>query len=465
MTDSKTNQFTEGHLGKIYLKTTLPIVFIMAMNGLLTITDAVFLGRYVGATALAGVTLMFPVFMLIVSLATLIGSGMSSLLARRLGARDLAGAYAVFSGSHGLAIALSIILVVMFSFFGHSLTNLASGDSPELAEQGYIYIRISILCTPLLFLLTVHSDALRNEGRIGFMAAMSLLVSLSNVAFNYILIALLDMGVAGSAYGTALAQLLALLIILIYRASGNAQLEISMLLRHSFFKRWSRILALGAPQSLGFFGFALGSLAIIVTLQHVSSSYEPTITAYGIITRVMTFGFLPLLGLSHAMQTITGSNIGAQYWARSDQSLKVGLITSFLYCLSTQIIFTVAAPHIGAFFVDDPKVISEVARILPLITIVFFLTGPLMMIGTHFQACGDASRAAILSLTKPYLFAIPLTFLMANIWGEIGIWLSGPSSEILMLAVTIYVLSRLSRTEQWDYGLFRSQSMIAQRVR
>ena len=71
---------------------------------------------------------------------------------------------------------------------------------------------VSSVVSGLIFVLSVNSDALRNEGLVMFMAAMSLLVSLSNMGFNYVLIGLLDMGVAGSAYGTALAQSLAVIL-------------------------------------------------------------------------------------------------------------------------------------------------------------------------------------------------------------------------------------------------------------
>ena len=99
-----TNSFLEAPLGLTYAKTALPIIFVMGMNGLLAVADALFLGHFVGPEALAAVTLMFPIYMLIVALATLVSSGMSSLLARHLGGNRLDEARAVFAGAHGLAL-------------------------------------------------------------------------------------------------------------------------------------------------------------------------------------------------------------------------------------------------------------------------------------------------------------------------------------------------------------------------
>lgn len=457
MSISTENPFTHGPLGPIFVKTALPIVFVMGMNGLLTVVDAIFLGRYVGADALGAVTLMFPIYMLIVALATLVSNGMSSILARSLGASDLNSARAVFAGAHGLALTVAGLLILCYVLFGRAITLFLADGSAPMAQMGQTYLAITCMAAPLAFVLSVNSDALRNEGRVGFMAAMSLLVSLSNIGFNYLLIAVLDMGVAGSAYGTLCAQLLAFVIIITFRFSRRTVLHPSALWCHPLWARWGRILALGAPQSLNFIGIALGSTAILLALQWVgAANYETTISAYGIVTRVLTFVFLPLLGLTHALQSIIGNNYGAQAWARSDASLRMGLLVATLYCAASQIALTFYAPSIGRMFVDQPQVIAELARILPITSSMLWLAGPLIVITTYFQAIGDASKAALLGLSKPYLFALPLTFLMPKLIGEIGIWLAGPLAEILTLGLTLAVLIHISRRQNLRMGLFKS---------
>jgi Na+-driven multidrug efflux pump len=80
----------------------------------------------------------------------------------------------------------------------------------------------------------------------------------------------------------------------------------------------------------------------------------------------------------------------------------------------------------------------------------------LMMIATHFQAIGSATYAAVLGLTKPYLFAMPLTLLLPLWIGEIGIWYAGPIAEIMLLTLTVVVLRLVARREQLRWGLFAS---------
>ena len=450
------NPYLDGPLGPTYLSTALPIIFVMGMNGLLAVVDALFLGHYVGPQALAAVTLMFPITMLVVAAATLVSTGMSSILARHLGGGRIAEAGAVFAGAHGIALAVAGALIVSLPLVGGPAARLAAGGSEELAQMGLLYLRIGVLFSPVLFLLSVNSDALRNEGRVGFMAAMSLLVSLANIGFDYLLIARLGLGVAGSAFGTVLAQALALGIIVTYRVRGATVLRPTALARHGLLNGWRRILELGAPQSLGFIGLALGSAAIMVALQLVDSpTYGSTVSAYGIVTRIMTFAYLPLLGLSRAMQTITGNNYGAARWERSNASLRTAILAALVYSAAVQLALSTWALPIGAAFVSDPLVIAEVGRILPVVVMMFTLTGPLMMIAAHFQAIGEARRAAILSLAKPYLFAIPLTFVLASTVGEWGIWRAGPVAEIMLLGLTAAVLARAASRGTRRWGLFQ----------
>jgi Na+-driven multidrug efflux pump len=115
---------------------------------------------------------------------------------------------------------------------------------------------------------------------------------------------------------------------------------------------------------------------------------------------------------------------------------------------------TAFAEPMGAAFVSDPVVIVVVARILPVISAGFFAAGPLMMIAMHFQAIGDAGRAAILGLSKPYLFAMPLTFALAGSVGEPGIWLAAPIAEVLLVGLTALVLAQVARAQSLRWGLF-----------
>lgn len=446
MSQDLSNPFLTAPLGALFARTATPIVFVMSMNGLLTVMDAVMLGLYAGPEAVAAVTAVFPIFMLLVALATLVGSGMASLLARRLGAGDLPAARNAFAAAHGLALAIGAAFILAFLAFGPPLIAAIANGAPVLETLAYRYIAIVVFFSPLQLLLAVNVDALRCEGRVGLMALASLFVSLANLAFNYILIAGFDLGVTGSALGTVLAQLLALGFLAVFRTVGKTNLRLAdIMAKPSDLSSSTRdILALGAPQSLGFIGLALVSAAVIAALQiSAGSAYETLVTAYGIVTRILTFAYLPLLGMSQAVQTILGNNHGAGLTQRATKVLRLGVAAVFIYCLGIEILLVTMPGRIAGLFVADASVIAAVTRIMPIMAALYILSGPLMVIAGSFQAIGDARRAALLSLAKPYLFTMPLVLVLTTLLGEKGIWFATPAADALLLALTAITLRQV----------------------
>jgi len=453
-TPVRKTEYTSAPIGPLFAKTALPIVFLMSVNGLLTVVDAIFLGLFVGADALAGVTLMFPLVMMCVALATLVANGMASVLARQLGAEDHAAARASFAGAHGLSAVTCLVLLVLFLLGGRPLVMLAADGSQSLTGYGYRYLLITVIASPLAFAISLQSTALRVEGRVAFMAIMGALVTLANIALNFMLIAGLGWGVAGSAIGTAIAQAIGLAVILAYRASGRCDLPALALPWHCWREGWRSFLALGAPQSLAFLGLSLGSGTVILMLQNTAvENYDATIAAYGIATRLLSFSFLGLMGMAQALQAIVGNNFGAGRPDRVGATLRLAVICALVYSAGAQAIFSLLSTQLAGLFVTDPAVIAEVGRILPVIVAAYVLAGPAVMISTHFQALGDAPRAAILSLSRTYLFAIPLTLLLPLGFGETGIWLASPGAEVLMLVLTLAVLAHTRWRKGYRFGL------------
>jgi putative MATE family efflux protein len=460
MTETATrrdNPFLVRSLPGLFLRTAAPIVFIMGMNGLLTVVDAYFLGTFVGADALTAVTLLFPVYMLLVALSTVVASGLASVLARLLGAGDHAAARRAYVAAHALALVVCAAVVAAFLAVGGPLTLWVANGAVPLAAMGHTYIAILVFAAPVSFFLGLNADALRCEGRMGLMAATSLVATLANVVFNYLLIVVFDFGVAGSAWGTVMAQTLALAAVLVFRIAGETPIPLASLRLDGWNRDWPRILALGAPQSLSFVGIACASAAIIAMLQvWAVEAYAETVAAYGVMTRIMTFAFLPLMGLNMAVQTITGNNFGAGLYVRSDASLRLGVTIALVYCAVLQVVFMTQAAALGTVFVDDPAAVAAIARILPVATMAYVLAGPILVLAGYFQAIGDAGRAAVLSITRTYAFAIPLTFALPPLLGEAGIWLASPASEVLMLGVVAVLLVRSRTRTGFRWGVFRA---------
>ncbi|WP_369413093.1 MATE family efflux transporter [Maritalea mediterranea] len=155
-----------------------------------------------------------------------------------------------------------------------------------------------------------------------------------------------------------------------------------------------------------------------------------------------------------AFQSIVGNNYGGQLPLRVNTSIRVALGVAFAYALLMEIIFVTQARAIADIFVDDAEMIAETARILPVLVIFFFLGAPINVMAGYFQAIGDAKRAAILSLSRNYLFGLPLLLIVPQFFGEWGIWFASPLGDLLMFGLTVIVLFSVQRSRGLRFGLF-----------
>lgn len=437
------NMFLNTPLGALFAKTATPIILVMMTNGLFTVVDGWFIGQFVGADAFSAVTMVFPLFMMLIALGTLVSSGFSSVLARLLGAGKHAEGEQAMVSALTLSILICALLIILFLFFGNDLIVRIANGSKSLAVLGYEYLSLVIFFSPLFFLMAMLADSFRCQGKLGPMTAITLLATALNIVFNYILMVEFEMGVTGSAYGTALAQAGAVVAALLYQYSNTGCLTFRLHKISGLWQNWGKYLSLGAPISLNYIGVSIISASIIYQLQiWDAETYEVSVAAYGIITRVLTFGYMPLLGLTLAQQTIVGNNFGAGNWTRTFQSLKICVAISAIYCGVLQVLFIALPSQIGAIFVDDPLVIAETARLLPALSMLYILFGPLLMFPSFFQSIGDAKRSALLALTKTYLISVPLILFLPEVIGEVGIWYASPVTEVVALILSLVVLYR-----------------------
>src|ERR1044072_1788093 len=171
---STDNIFLHGSLGRLFARTAAPIILIMTINGLYVVADAYFLGVYAGADALSAVTLIFPGMMMLYALQTLVSNGMASILARELGAGRRDEARHTFTGAHGLSAAVVAVFYVFYWLCGRPLSELGASGAPAVAANAKLFMAIMVSFAPVSFFLSLNIDALRCEGRLGFMTLVTI---------------------------------------------------------------------------------------------------------------------------------------------------------------------------------------------------------------------------------------------------------------------------------------------------
>jgi putative MATE family efflux protein len=433
------NPFLTAPVGRLFLSNALPMAVVMSMGGILNVVDGVFVGRFIGAEALAAVSLAFPVVMLMSALATLAGGGMSSLLARSLGAGDRRAAARIFAGAHGLVLLISTLLVVLWAAFGRALLIEMSAGNAQLAQATWTYLSILIWAAPVQLLLGLHADALRVEGRAGTMAALSVLVNLLNIGANWLGIVILGLGIAGSALGTVAAQVLGLALVLGLRVRRPGVLPLGILRQESWVAHWQRIITLGLPLCLSFLGIALVASMAMLALRHHAAEYDRLIAAYGGVTRLLGLAFLPQLAIALALQGIAGQNAGAGRGDRAKAALRLAMAAAFLWCGVVALTGLFAGQVVGGWFSSDPQVTNAIVAILRPLLALYVFAGPILVLAMYLQALGQPGRTAALTLVKPWVLMPLLILGLSTAFGVKGIWLAFPMADGVVLLIALVI--------------------------
>lgn len=434
------NPFLTAPIGVLFLSNALPMAVVMSMGGVLNVVDGIFVGHFLGIGALSAVSLVFPVIMVLSALTALVGGGMSSMMARHLGAGDREAAGHIFAGAHGLVLAISLGLAVVWVVVGTTFVHSMAAGNPAVAGLAKDYLRIMMLGAPVQLLLGLHADALRNEGRAGLIAAHSVAVNLFNMGANWLGIVVLGLGISGSAFGTVVAQVLGLVLMLGIRARSTKLLPLSVLRARGWLKGWSRIVRLGLPLCFSFIGIAAVASVVMLSLRlHAGADYSVLIAAYGVVTRLLSFGFLPQMAFALATQSITGNNAGAGRNERVVAALRLAMGTAFLWCLLVVLIGIFAGTTLGSWFSDDPAVINAVGHILRPLMLFYALSGPVLVLALYFQALGQPRQTAVLTLVKPWLLTPILILLFSGSFGVPGIWLAFPMADAIIVLFAVLI--------------------------
>jgi Na+-driven multidrug efflux pump len=169
---------------------------------------------------------------------------------------------------------------------------------------------------------------------------------------------------------------------------------------------------------------------------------ETSVTSYAIVSRMLMFALFPVFGITQGFVPIAGYNYGAENYDRVKQTIRVAIIYAMVMA-SLVFVLLIGFPElITRMFTTDPLVIEKTPTAMRWV----FAATPIIAIqligAAYFQAVGKAIPALLLTLSRQGFFFIPLIFILPLWYGELGVWIAFPVSDILSTLVTAYVLYR-----------------------
>jgi putative MATE family efflux protein len=419
---------TEGPLLPILVRVAVPITLANLFQAGYDIINAFWLGR-LGQEAIAAVTASGPLFYVLISL----GSGLSTAGAVLIAQN--AGAKRVEVLDHVAAQTMLMVgaMALAFTLAGAATTGPALrliGVEPGIAALATDYLLIRYLGMVPMFVFMALQAMLQSVGEVRFAMRVQLASLVLNAALDPLLIfgaaPLSPLGVAGAAWATVIAQVIALGVVLHHVLTGRSTLH----LRTHHFRpdpRHIRLaLGLGLPASVE---QATRTFSSLLLMSLAASFGTIGLASYGVGTRLLFFWFTPMIGLGIATATVVGQNIGAGLPGRADQAARIAGWLGFVALTGVGLAqLPFVTPIMAALAPGESEVIANASQFayvyLPFLGL---NTVTQVLLGT-FRGAGSTRQSMALSLIQQWLFQLPIAYglAFATPLGLLGIWLCYP---------------------------------------
>lgn len=443
---SKTQELGTKSIGSLLLHYSLPAIVAMTASSLYNIIDSVFIGRGVGALAIAGLSVSFPFMNLSAAFGAMIGIGATTVVSVKLGQQDREGAEMALGNVVLLNVVLGVVFAILSLIFLDPILYFF-GASDATISYARDYMQVILIGNVITHLYLGLNSVMRAAGYPGKAMYITLTAVITNIIFNYIFIILLGWGIRGAAIGTICAQILSLIIVTHHFLNKSESLRFKRGIFKFKSKIVKQIISIGmAP----FFMNALGCVVVMLIntglLRYGGDMY---VGAYGIVNRIVFFFVMIVMGLNQGMQPITGYNYGAKQY---DRVLRAFILTEFCAVALTTLALLVCQifPEIIIKpFTSDAQLLEISEHAIRVTTILFPLIGFQMVANNFFQSLGLAKKALFLSTNRQLLFLIPFLLILPLYMETDGVWWSMPIADgisaVVALVMVILEIRKIKR--------------------
>lgn len=341
---------TQGAIWKKILLFSLPLLLGNVFQQLYNTVDSVIVGNYVGGDALAAVGTSGPIINLLVGLFMGIATGAGVVIARYFGAQDSEGVHDAVHTTLAATFIGGLFLTVVGVLLSPTVVRLI-GVPENIMADSISYLRIYFGGIIAMMTYNMGAGILRAVGDSKTPLYFLIISSIVNIILDMVFVIVLDMGVAGVAWATLIAQAVSATLTIMMLCRVNASYRVSLRqirIKMSYLKE---IIRIGLPSGLQ---NAIISMSNIVVQSYINSFGSAAIAGYSTYGKVDAFALMPVMSLSMAITTFTSQNIGAQRYDRVRQGVKAGLcMTCGTAVVLTSLVVVFARALLGIFTSDQ----------------------------------------------------------------------------------------------------------------
>jgi len=439
---SRNRELAQENIFKLLMKFSIPAIVGMVVNSLYNVADRIFVGQGVNSLAIGGITACMPVFNIIMAFGMLIGLGGASLISIRLGEQKKEDAEVILGNGLVILVFIGALITIFGLAFIEPLLDLfgAKGETLPYARD---YMRIILWGAMFQYVSFGLNHYIRAEGNPRIAMLSMIIGAVMNIILDPVFIFVFNMGIQGAAIATIMSQFASMVWVVSYFIRGNSVLKYR---RENFRLKWSivrKMLAIGSAP------FAMQMAASLLNVIMNNSVYkyggDTGYAAIGVIMSVSMLVLMPIFGLNQGAQPIIGYNYGARKYDRVIKTLKLAiLIATGVTCTGFLVTQFFSRQLIQLFSSKDQELLTMGSAGLRIFMAALPIIGFQIISANYFQATGKPAYSMVLSLSRQVLFLIPMLLILPRTFGLglTGIWLAGPTSDVLASLVTGVLLLR-----------------------
>ena len=430
-------------LSRLLFRYALPAIIAQVAASLYNIVDSIFIGQGVGPLAISGLALTMPMMNLTAAFGAMIGAGSAALTSIRLGQGNKPAAERIL----GNVVLLNVVLGVVLMAFGLAYLDellYFFGASDQTLPYAREYMRIILYGNVITHLYHGLNCMLRVAGYPNKAMNITIIAVVLNAILDAVFILWLKWGIAGSAWATVIAQMLAVVVQWIHFSDVKSFLRFRS---EAFRLRWDIIKNI---ITVGMAPFMIQSCAcvVVILVNNTLGEYggDLSIGAYGIANRVAFLFTMVVMGFTQGMQPIVGYNYGARAYDRVLKTLWMTVGWSVATTTFGFLLCELFPYQVVRIFVSEDgsgsatELIEASARGLRILVLMLPLVGFNIVAGNLFQHIGKPKRAILLSVSRQMLFLVPLIYFLPRYMAADGVWYSIPIADLLSTLLAALLL-------------------------
>lgn len=422
----------------LYFKYVSLNVLGMAALSCYILADTFFVSRGLGADGLTALNLAIPVFNLVNGTGLMLGVGGGAKYAVSKSRGDSNAQNKVFTNTLFLAAVFSAVFLAAGIFFSKSITAALGADS-AVFDMTNTYLKVILLFSPAFILNNIFVAFIRNDGDPKLSMAGMITGSLSNVLLDYIFIFPLDMGIFGAVFATGLSPVISMCVLSMHKIKRKNDFHIVKTPPAP--KLGGNICALGIPSLVS--ELSSGIVIIVFNTIILNIAGNTGVAAYGVVTNISLVVIAVYTGAAQGMQPLVSEAHGRGDGKSELKFFKYAVITVFVICAVIYPVVFFFSEQIAAVFnsENNDRLQQIAAQGLKLYFTGALFAGFNIVAAMFFTARETPLPAHIISILRGLVLIVPAAFILAQLFGITGVWLSFTASEAVCAVCAVVLLT------------------------